>query len=141
MLRVYTLGTSKRGEEEFIKILKKYKIETIFDVRRFPTSQFPHFQRERLEEICQREGVEYIYSGKELGGYRKGGYQNWMKGEEFKRGISLIREKAKGKTVCLLCAERVPFFCHRRFIAQELERKGVSVVHIMEIDKTNPKGF
>ena len=48
-MEVYTLGTSNRGIDEFISILKAYGIELVVDVRRFPTSKFEHFKKENIE--------------------------------------------------------------------------------------------
>ncbi len=138
-MRIYTLGTSKRSPEEFREILKKYKIEVIFDVRRFPTSQFAHFQKGNLKKICEDNGIEYCHLGEELGGYRKGGYQEYTKTKEFKSGLEKIKVKAKDKITCILCAEKFPFRCHRRFITQELEKEGIEIIHILEVDKTIPK--
>ncbi len=71
---IYTLGTDRRTEEDFIEILNAYGIELLIDVRRFPTSKFQHFRREDLERLLKANKIGYIFMGNELGGYRKGGY-------------------------------------------------------------------
>lgn len=73
---IYTLGTNRRTEEDFIEILNAYGIERLIDVRRFPTSKFPHFKKETLERFLKDNGIEYFFLGEELGGYRKGGMRS-----------------------------------------------------------------
>ncbi len=132
--KIYTLGTGKRGIEELLEIIKRYKIETIFDVRRFPTSQFVWFRKENLEKIFKEKNIEYIHLGEELGGYRKGGYIKWMMTKTFQQGLEIVKRKAAKKITCILCAEKVPFRCHRRFISEELEKEGMDVIHIIDLD-------
>ncbi len=57
---IYTIGHSNRSIEEFIRHLKKFKIEVIVDVRRFPSSKFDHFRQENLRMALQNNGIEYI---------------------------------------------------------------------------------
>jgi len=133
---IYTLGTSNRSSTEFQKILEKYRIDVVVDVRRFPTSKIPHFKRENLKKLCEEKKVEYLYLGNELGGYRKEGYENFTKTEMFKKGVDIIYSIANKRVVCILCAERWPGRCHRRYITDAVKDKGAQVVHIIEIDKT-----
>jgi len=127
---IYTLGTSNRREEEFLKILRDKGIKNIVDVRRFPTSQFEHFRKENLEKILSKEGFKYFYLGDKLGGYRKGGYEKFMESEEFQKGIEKLEEIAREGPTVIICAERLFFRCHRRFIACALEGRGWKVVHL-----------
>jgi uncharacterized protein (DUF488 family) len=83
---VYTIGTSTRKLKGFVEALKFYKIKRLIDVRHFPTSRFPHFKRERLERSMPRNGIDYLYLGDMLGGYRPGGYEAHSKSKEFKEG-------------------------------------------------------
>lgn len=131
-MRISTLGTSNRRDYEFTKLLSKYNIQVIFDVRRFPVSQFPHFSRENLQKLCNSQKAEYIFLGNELGGYREGGYRDYVESEEFKRGVNIIRNTAEKRVACILCAERFPIHCHRRFIADELAKAGFEVIHIID---------
>lgn len=131
-MRIYTLGTSNRKDYEFSKLLNKYNIQVIFDVRRFPVSQFPQFSRDNLQRLCTSQKTEYIYLGNELGGYRTGGYQNYIESAEFKRGVEIIRNKAEKRVACILCAERFPMYCHRRFISDALAKAGFEVIHIID---------
>jgi len=131
-MRIYTLGTSNREPYQFTKILSKYQLKVIFDVRRFPTSKFLHFKRENLQKLCESEGVEYVYLGNELGGYRRKGYKEHMKTQEFKRGLEIVKKAARSRAICILCAERFPLRCHRKFIAEELTKEGFEVIHILD---------
>jgi len=129
---IYTLGTSTRAVDEFIDLLSSHDVEVVVDVRRFPTSRFKHFCREELEKLLPEVRIGYVYMGEELGGYRRGGYQNFTTSSQFKAGISKLEEIAHQKRVAIMCAERFPWRCHRRFIALELAERGWRVSHIID---------
>jgi len=132
---IYTLGTSKRTQEEFLEILKYYQIKAIADVRRWPTSQrFPHFKKENLIKILPENSISY-YHLEDLGGYRIENYENYMKTSTFKSALEKLIEIAKNDLTCIICAEKFPWKCHRRFIAKALEEKGIEVLHIIEKGK------
>jgi uncharacterized protein (DUF488 family) len=132
---IYTLGTSKRTQEEFLEILKFYQIKAIADVRRWPTSQrFPHFKKENLIKILPENSISY-YHLEDLGGYRIENYENYMKTSTFKSTLEKLIEIAKNDLTCIICAEKFPWRCHRRFIARALEEKGIEVLHIIEKGK------
>lgn len=132
---IYTIGTSNRGWEEFMGILKAYSIEEVVDVRRFPLSKFDWFRSEELAERLQREGMSYIWMGKELGGYRSPNYEAYTHTEEFAQGLRLLSHRALRKRVAIICAEALPWRCHRRFIARALEEKRWRVIHIISKGK------
>jgi len=133
---IYTIGTSNRSIEEFVGILKSLYIKAVVDVRSFPTSKkFPHFNSDSLAEALEKEGFHYIYLGKELGGFRKGGYQNYMKTENFKKGIEKLEEIAENSLSVFFCAEKLFFRCHRRFISEVLTERGWKVLHIVEKER------
>lgn len=129
---IYTLGTSDRTAEEFLALLGSLGVELVVDVRRFPTSRFEHFRREELKDLLEGEGFGYIYLGEELGGYRRKGYEAYVGTEEFRQGLERLEELARRKRVVIICAERLPWRCHRRFIGRELEREGFRVEHIID---------
>jgi uncharacterized protein (DUF488 family) len=135
MKSIYTLGTSRRGEEDFIEILLAYDIRSVIDVRSFPRSRIPTFRRENLEPLLKREGIEYHFLGAELGGLRKGGYIAHIITDVFSNGIDKLESIAQTKTSVIICAERFPWKCHRKWIARELNKRGWDVKHI--IDKGN----
>lgn len=67
---IYTIGSSRRTEQEFIEILRAYDMGTLVDVRSFPKSKLNHFSKENLSKSLEDTGIEYIYLGRELGGFR-----------------------------------------------------------------------
>ncbi len=128
----YTLGTSNRTEEEFLEILNHYQLEMIVDVRRFPASRFAHFRQEKLAELVISNGGDYLYLGKELGGYRRGGYQEYTRTNEFQQAIQTLEELSGQHKLAVLCCERFPWRCHRRFIGKAMADKGWRVIHIID---------
>ncbi len=142
-MRVYTVGHSSREIGEFISLLKAYGIELLLDVRSYPrSSRFPHFNRDSLEKVLRKEGIEYLHVP-QLGGFRKGGYSNYTKTEEFKRAIHRLIEISKDRRTAIMCAEKDWRNCHRKFIAEELTRRGIIVVHLIDIAKreVHPSGL
>ena len=133
---IYTLGTSTHSREEFIELLSSYSVAAVVDVRRFPSSRFEHFRREKLTSYLSEAGIDYVYMGEELGGYRRGGYQNFTATFEFQTGLKRLEEIAQKGMVAIICAERFPWRCHRRFIALELEKHGWQVNHIIDKRKS-----
>jgi uncharacterized protein (DUF488 family) len=133
--RIYTLGTGRRSEEDFIEILLSYNIQALIDVRSLPRSKLPIFRKENLENLLRRKGIEYHFLGKELGGFRKGGYTAYIITDDFKKGIDLLESVAAVKTSVIVCAERFPWKCHRKWISRELHKRGWEVDHIIEKGK------
>jgi len=129
---IHTLGHSTRTEEEFLSLLRSHRIRYLADVRRFPGSRRnPQFSRENLERVLPGEGVAYIPMGRELGGFRKEGYEVYMHTEGFRKGVDRLMGVASRGPTAVLCAEAFFFRCHRRHIADELARLGWKVVHIV----------
>jgi len=128
---VWTIGHSNRSKEAFLELLKEHNIKVLVDIRRFPTSKVEHFKREEMEHWLAEHGVEYVWLGKELGGYRRGGYRVHMRTKLFREGIKKLLETAIEKKTCIMCMEPNPKYCHRRFISAHLERKKVRVTHII----------
>lgn len=131
-ITVWTIGHSNRSVERFLELLGEHKIRILIDIRSFPTSKIEHFKREEMERWLPEHGVEYVWLGKELGGYRRGGYQAHMKTKLFREGVKKLLELAKQGRACIMCMERNPKYCHRRFVSAHLEGKGVGMVHILE---------
>jgi uncharacterized protein (DUF488 family) len=132
---LYTLGTSNRNIDDFLDILRFYEIKVVVDIRRFPVSKrFPHFRKESLEGVLKENGISYIHI-EALGGYRKGGYESYMETDEFKTALQKLLEIAKNERVCIICAEKFPWRCHRRFVSRALEEYGFDLHHIIEKGK------
>ena len=129
---VWTIGYSNRSVERFLELLREHKIRTLIDIRSFPTSKVEHFKGEEMERWLPEHGFEYVWLGKELGGYRRGGYRAHMKTKLFRDGVRKLLELAEKERVCIMCMERNPKYCHRRFVSTYLERRGVEVVHVIK---------
>ncbi|GBD34815.1 hypothetical protein HRbin35_00566 [bacterium HR35] len=135
MITIYTLGHSTRKLEKLIDVLKIFKIEVLADIRHFPHSRHnPQFNKEVLENELPKQEIEYIWLEK-LGGFRKGGYLEYTKTEEFKEGLEELIKIAKNKQAAIMCAEILWFKCHRRFVSDELMKLGFKVLHIYNKDK------
>jgi uncharacterized protein (DUF488 family) len=132
---IYTLGTGIRSLEDFFEILESYDIESVIDVRSFPTSRIEHFKRKNLEDQIKEGLLSYNYLGKELGGFRKGGYDQYTRTEDFEAGIDKLTDIASQKTSVIICAEHFPWKCHRRYIARALQQRGWEVIHIIDKGK------
>ncbi len=153
----YTLGHSNRTINELLKILRKYNIDSIVDVRRWPKSRkHPWFNKEQLEKVLLENNIEYYWMGKELGGYRKLGRDvqktsgaTCFKSEGFRayalyitnndiaiKSLEKLEKLALNKKIVILCAEKHPWFCHRKIISDWLTARGFKIIHIIEIDKT-----
>lgn len=132
---IYTLGTSTRSAGEFIELLTSHDVEVVADVRTFPVSRFEHFRREKLTNLLPEAGIDYVYLGKELGGYRRGGYQAFTATTEFEEGLKKLAKIALERKTAVVCAERFPWRCHRRFIALELEKFCWRVIHIIDRER------
>lgn len=134
---MYTIGHSNRSFDEFIDIIKSYRINVIVDVRRFPSSRVvPHFNRENLEDALRKNGIGYVWLGSQLGGFRKPNYVSYMETHDWDEGYKRLKELIRRYTLAIMCRERLWFKCHRRFIANKLVREGHIVVHIIDKSKT-----
>jgi uncharacterized protein (DUF488 family) len=129
--RIWTLGHGNRGLEEFLELLARNDIEILVDVRRFPTSKWPHFRSERLRHALGARRVEYRHMPG-LGGFRTGGYLKHMDTEEFREALEDLIQIASKRRTAVMCAERLFFRCHRRFIADALADRGWEVLHIID---------
>ncbi|GBD10035.1 hypothetical protein HRbin22_02298 [Candidatus Thermoflexus japonica] len=150
MFTIWTLGHSNRGLEEFLRLLRIYRIEQVIDVRRFPASRrHPHFCGPALAAALADVGIGYLHLP-ELGGRRVPrpdsphiawrtpgfrGYADHMESEDFRRGLERVIEEAGRSRTALMCAERFPWRCHRRLIADALTVRGVRVEHILDQDR------
>jgi len=134
---VWTIGHSNRSVDYFLGLLREHKIEVLADVRRFPTSKIEHFKMEEMEKWLPNQGIRYVWLGEELGGYRRGGYEAYVKTEAFKAGIERLLALARKGRICIMCLEPNPRYCHRRFISACLESMGIGVIHIIKRGQTS----
>jgi len=142
--RVYTIGHSTRELHEFIALLKENGVARLADIRRYPGSKrYPHFSREALSRSLPSDGISYDHF-EDLGGRRKPlpgsmntawrneqfrAYADYMATDEFARAVD--RLLATPVTTAVMCAEAVPWRCHRQLLSDELVRRGFEVVHIL----------
>jgi len=132
-----TVGHSNKSLEAFLELLKEHNIEVLVDVRSFPTSKIGYFKREEMERWLPEYGIEYVWLGKELGGYRRGGYRAHVRTKLFKEGIKKLLGIASQKRPCIMCMEPNPKYCHRRYISAHLKQKGIEVQHIVAKGQTS----
>jgi len=149
-LTISTIGHSTRPIEEFISILHAYGIRALIDVRTVPRSRHnPQFSRENLPESLRRAGIGYEHLPG-LGGLRRPrpdsintgwrnasfrGYADYMQTDEFKKNLALLIERALSAPVAIMCAEAVPWRCHRSLIADALVARGIQVREILSAGK------
>jgi uncharacterized protein (DUF488 family) len=144
---VHTVGHSTRTIEALVELLKAHRIELLVDVRRWPASRrCPHFNREALAASLNDQAIEYIWRG-DLGGFRKPApnsqntawkvgsfraYADFMLTPEFEQIMNEMGELIHGRRTVVMCAEAVPWRCHRQLLADAFLVRGFSVRHIMD---------
>ena len=122
---------------EFLSVLRAYGIQTLVDVRRYPASgRFPHFTRAALARSLRRAGIRYLHLGEDLGGFREGGFEAYMATPAFAAGLKTLEFTAGRAPTAIMCAERLPWQCHRRYIAAAMTQRGWEVVHVIAPDQT-----
>ena len=131
------MGYSNLSAREFLELLSVYNITKIADVRRFPEIGREEFRIENLRQLLGFSGIGYVWV-EELGGYRKGGYREYMKSVEFDRGIKKLIKEVKEENVAVMCSEKMWFRCHRRFISDRLTEMGYTVYHIIDRKRFYP---
>jgi uncharacterized protein (DUF488 family) len=127
-MRAFNVGYAGRSFEDFVEVLKRNGIEIIVDVRRFPRSKYPAFNKEFLENELPKTGIKYIHVV-ELGGFRDG-YEEYTSSKEFQRGVEKLLDLVRRRISCIMCLERNPVHCHRRFIIRHLETEGVNITNL-----------
>ena len=144
---VHTIGHSTRTIIVILELLKAHQIEMVVDVRRWPASRrLPHFNLESLKAALKPEAIDYVWRG-DLGGFRKPApdspntawrvgafraYADFMLTAAFQRIMSEVEELAARQRIALLCAEAVPWRCHRQLLADALFARDWTVRHIMD---------
>ena len=147
---VYSIGHSTRSLEELVALLEENGVDVLADVRTAPGSRrLPQFGRASLASELPGRGLAYFHLP-ELGGFRKPrpdsrntawrnssfrGYADYMETAEFEAGLehllSLQRTEGTDAAVAMMCAEAVPWRCHRSLVSDALLARGVVVQHIL----------
>lgn len=134
-----SVGHSNRPLEAFVSLLRTANIETVVDVRRHPRSRWPQFNRAALERALTQRGFTYVWLGAQLGGFREGGYDTWMRTKEFADGIDALEDLARTSRVAFMCSEGEPWKCHRRFVSRALLQRGHAVSHLLPDGTLQPE--
>ena len=151
-LTIFTIGHSTHSIEEFVELLKAHAIVLLVDVRTIPKSRHnPQYNTDELAAALQDHEIAYEHMAG-LGGLRHAkkdsinmawenasfrGVADYMQTEEFGQGLSALIEKAETKRTAIMCAEAVPWRCHRSLIGDALLARGIAVMDIM--GKTSTK--
>ncbi|MBP9855412.1 MAG: DUF488 domain-containing protein [Candidatus Omnitrophica bacterium] len=149
---IYTIGHSTHPINEFINMLKSFHIRKLIDVRTIPKSGFnPQYNQEALRKSLANEKIDYKHM-MGLGGLRHAnkdsinlgwrnasfrGYADYMQTEEFEDSLQELIKEAHKKTVAIMCAEAVPWRCHRSLISDSVLLNGLDVRDIMGSQKEN----
>ena len=132
---VYSIGHSSRSAESFLALLGYYGIECLVDVRRYPGSRrHPQFNQGTLETSLKQARIEYLHLGETLGGYRDVDYGEYQESDTFAAGVAALEKRGARSRCAFMCAEKVPWQCHRRFIAEALVKRDWTVRHILDED-------
>lgn len=152
-LRVLTVGHSTRSLEAFAELLRAHGVEQVVDVRTVPRSRRnPQFNRETLPAALAAYGIGYAHLPS-LGGLRHPrpdspntawrnlsfrGYADYMTTPEFAAGLDELLALTGQRQIAIMCAEAVPWRCHRSLIADALLMRGVSVEDILSATRRTP---
>jgi len=150
---ILTVGHSTRTLEDFIRLLTAHGVKLVVDVRTIPHSKRnPQFNQESLPGSLRTSGIDYVHL-KELGGLRHPkvdsenkawrnlsfrGFADYMQTAEFEAGLERLIVLSQESSVAIMCAEALPWRCHRSLIADALTVRGIPVEHIMT-EKTRTK--
>ncbi len=147
-LTVYTVGHSTRTLSEFVGLMITYDVLMVIDVRALPHSKHnPQFNKETLHEALKDKSIKYIHMP-DLGGLRRPqadsvnmalenksfrGYADYMQTKEFTENLLKLLVLAKENCVAIMCAEAVPWRCHRSLISDALVARHIKVRHILNV--------
>lgn len=145
-VRIYTVGHSTRSFEELVSMLRAFGIAVLADIRTIPRSRRnPQFAATHLAERLPGVGIQYAHLSL-LGGLRRPrkdsintgwrnegfrGYADYMATADFERGLTELRAWTVRGNVALMCAEAVPWRCHRSLVADVLTVRGAEVLHLL----------
>lgn len=109
----------------------------MIDIRRFPkSSRYPHFNKESLEKNAKAYSLDYIWLGEALGGHRKGGYEAHRLTAGYRKGLEKLEYLGQKEISTLVCAELLPWRCHRLQVSRDLEARRWRVIHIIDKKRT-----
>lgn len=152
-VRVFTVGHSTRTLDELLALLGTFDVSVLVDIRTVPRSRHnPQFNADALAAVVPPRGLRYV-NLPALGGLRRTrkdsinigwrntsfrGYADYMQTAGFEEGLADLRAIAAKGRIALMCAEAVPWRCHRSLVADALTIRGASVEHILGSGRANP---
>lgn len=153
MLTVFTIGHSTHTWKDFLELLRTHGVKRVIDVRSIPRSRYnPQFNREVLSAKLRSARLGYVHLRK-LGGLRHArrdspnmgwrntafrGFADYMQTSDFEAGLERLIKLAKQKRSAVMCAEALPWRCHRSLIADALVIRGIRVVDIVGEKRSQP---
>jgi uncharacterized protein (DUF488 family) len=153
VMTIFTVGHSTRSIEAFLDLLQAQGVKRVIDVRTIPRSRHnPQFNRETLPQMLRQAGIGYTHLP-ELGGLRHArqdsanmgwrntsfrGYADYMQTPKFEVGLDTLMTAGEREPIVVMCAEAVPWRCHRSLIADALSIRGIPVEHILSATRTQP---
>jgi uncharacterized protein (DUF488 family) len=153
---LWTIGHSTRPFEEFLALLISHGVRRLVDVRTVPHSRHnPQFDTTALARSLEKAGISYLHQP-ELGGLRKPrknsmnaawknasfrGYADYMQTEGFWTALGALSTGSRNIPTAIMCAEAVPWRCHRSLIADALAMRGWTVRHILGKTKADKHKF
>jgi len=155
-LVILTVGHSTHPIEEFLEILKAHGVEQLVDVRSIPKSRHnPQFNSDALAESLATRGIVYVHMPG-LGGLRHArkdsinlawknasfrGYADYMQTPQFQESLDELIGLAREKRTAIMCAEAVPWRCHRSLIGDALTARGIAVEDILSATSRKPHTY
>ncbi len=146
MRTIYTIGHSTHPIEEFVDLVREHHVGCVADIRSVPRSRHnPQFEQDALEASLRDAGIDYRYL-KALGGLRHTrkdsinagwhnasfrGYADYMQTERFEHGLAELIDVAEQTPTAIMCAEAVPWRCHRSLVGDALLVRGFTVLDII----------
>ncbi len=143
---VLTIGHSTHELAEFLRLLQAHGVTTVADIRTVPRSRRnPQYNKETLPDALKIAGIGYVHLPG-LGGLRHAradspnlawrnasfrGFADYMQTDEFAENLESLINLSQDEQVALMCAEAVPWRCHRSLVADALVARGLAVEHIM----------
>jgi uncharacterized protein (DUF488 family) len=145
-LTTFTIGHSTHPIDHFVELLSANGVKQLIDIRTIPKSRRnPQFNSDALAASLQDQHILYVHM-KDLGGLRHPrkdsinlgwrnhsfrGYADYMQTEEFQTALARVIDLARGRPTALMCAESVPWRCHRSLVADALSIRGICVLEIV----------
>jgi uncharacterized protein (DUF488 family) len=150
---IFTVGHSTLPLETFIALLRAYDIECLADIRTVPRSRHnPQFNADALSSALKSEGIDYMpfpalgglrhprKESRNIGWRNKGfrGFADYMQTAEFEEGLRSLIALGGSRRTAIMCAEAVPWRCHRSLVADALVVRGILVIEILSETSYQP---